>query len=71
MPNHYGHDSRRDGCERFCERYVSFWMFVCFAAFFFIGWPALLSWAGLAWGMYVFLKIFFGSQGRVYSKRRP
>ena len=58
------------GFEDFCERYVSFWMFVCLAAFFFLGWPVLLSWAGLAWGMYFFVKILFGSESPDREKRK-
>ncbi|MDB5336614.1 MAG: hypothetical protein JWN70_2233 [Planctomycetaceae bacterium] len=37
-----------------CERYVSFCGVICFFASFLLGWPALVAWVGLAWGMQQF-----------------
>ena len=37
-----------------CKRYVSFCGVICFVAFFLLGWPALVAWVGLAWGMQQF-----------------
>ena len=70
MPDRRRKTSKQRGLENYCERYVAYWMFVCLAAVIFLGWPAIVSWAGLAWGMHVFLKIFFGGQDSGRSKRK-
>ena len=45
-------DARRRDVTIFCIRYVGFWFCVCLASVFLIGWPVILAWVGLAWGMY-------------------
>ena len=62
--------SKQRGLENYCERYVAYWMFVCLAAVIFLGWPAIVSWAGLAWGMHFFLKVLFGSESSDCAKRK-
>ena len=70
MSNRRDLSSKRRSTELFCERYVCYWMFVSLAACFLVGWPVIISWVGLAWGMHVFLKIFFGSQDSDHSQRK-
>ena len=60
--NHGG--DRRSDLEAFCNQYVGFWAIVCFMAFFFIGWPTLLAWVGLAAGMRIFGEALSGSSSR-------
>tara|TARA_R110002111_G_scaffold262878_1_gene342615 strand:+ start:4579 stop:4803 length:225 start_codon:yes stop_codon:yes gene_type:complete len=62
-------DPKRTELIEFCIRYVAFFMFVCLAAFFLLGWSALLTWAGLAWGMWHFCKNMLGDPPADQSDR--
>jgi hypothetical protein len=64
MDNSNHGDDRRRNLEMFCDQYVSFWAFACILASFFVGWPALLAWVGLAAGMRVFGEALGGSSSR-------
>ena len=67
-------DPKRRELEKFCERYVAFWAFACILASFFVGWPAILAWVGLAGGMRVFRDVLVGSQSsdrESHSSPRP
>jgi hypothetical protein len=58
------HDDRRqrlDRLESASHRYVAFCGLICFAGFFLIGWPTLIAWVGLAWGMDQFVQAMRGS----------
>lgn len=46
--------------EAASERYVAFCGVVCVVAFFLLGWPALIAWVGLAWGMDQFVQAMRG-----------
>ena len=55
-------DPKRREVETMIETYVCFWGFVCLAsAILFAGWPALMTWAAIFYGMRVFREVMFGS----------
>jgi len=61
--NHNNNPKRRE-LDQFCDRYISFWLLICLAAFFLIGWPMLLAWIGIVWGMRLYKKIMLGEQSQ-------
>lgn len=68
-------DPKRRELEDFIARYLMFCFLVCVAsAILFAGWPALLTWAGLFYGMRFYHEFMFGSGEQPKSstrKRKP
>ncbi len=65
------HERRRGlaGLEASSERYIAFCGVICLAAFFLLGWPALLAWVGLAWGMQQFCQAMQGRDHDPHSRK--
>lgn len=59
---HSRSDDRRHQAEIFCHRYVGFWLVICLVGFCFLGWPMLMAWPLILWGMWNFLNAFFGER---------
>ncbi len=61
--------------EDFITRYVCLMAVLCFAsAILFVGWPALMTWAAIFYGMRVYREWMFGSGDPSISskpKRKP
>ncbi len=60
---------RLNQLEASSHRYVAFCGVVGFFAFFFLGWPTLVAWVGLAWAMNQFVKAMCGGQARAGSSQ--
>jgi hypothetical protein len=56
--------------EAASERYVAFCGVVCFVAFFLLGWPALIAWVDLAWGMDQFVQAMRGKSHPTHQNIR-
>lgn len=54
MPESSDGHSKQLTLDRFCDRYLAFWMFSCMAAAVFVGWGAIVAWIGLAMAMNAF-----------------
>ena len=67
MANDPERDRKLAELEAASERYVAFCGVVCVVAFFLLGWPALIAWVGLAWGMDQFVQTLRGS----HRRRKP
>ena len=64
-------DPKRREVEDFITQYVTFWAFVCLAsAILFVGWPSLLTWAAIFYGMRAFREAFFGT-GELPKTNKP
>ncbi len=56
------YDPKRRQVEDFITRYVCLMAVLCFAsAILFVGWPALLTWAAVYYGVKVYREVMFGS----------
>jgi len=51
------------------ERYVAFCGLICFVAFFILGWPMLIAWVGLAWGMQQYCHAMKGTVPKQQSQK--
>jgi hypothetical protein len=72
LPDLGGNQERRRKLaqlEESSERYVAFCGIVSLAAFLLLGWPALLAWVGLAWGMQQFCDAMRGGAPNADSRK--
>lgn len=50
----------REYMESAVTRQLAFWAIICLAGGYLLGWPLILTWFGIAWGMRFFLVLMFG-----------
>lgn len=61
MGDHEDRQRKLHQLEAASERYVAFCGVISLAAFLLLGWPALIAWGGLAWGMQQFCQAMRGT----------
>jgi hypothetical protein len=69
MPDPSEDDHLRLAFDRFCDRYISYWGFVCLVAFLLLGWPAIVAWVGLLMAMNAFRDAVLGNQPQGRPRR--
>lgn len=60
MGDYRNRRQRLNQLEEASDRYVAFCGVISLLAFFLLGWPALIAWVGLAWGMQQFCQAMRG-----------